>query len=372
MEEPDGSSAQAAAGNVEVPDWMLKRRARQAQAAARNASQAAVTPATVTPATALLETAAGESEVDTAKVVTPVVKQPPAWFRPKAAVAKQEATVASDTESATEPESKTETEPESEPVDTGVALPPIAADEPVPLEWHEGLRERWLGKSALRSYAISICMHLMAGLSLSLVVFHEEVVNLGLNTLMGVQGEDAAVEALDESTVFEVDASGGQTSDNLDTMLAASAVSNALGPSSLKIPDDIGGFSKGEGDGKGDEIGDGLNVGGFKMPEGGKAVSKGSFTAWTVPEDPKPGEDYKIVIQVKYKKRNLKIPSGDITGSVIGTDKFRLMISPSTSEVIADANQVVIYVPGAAARVRDTIRVYSATLKENQRLEIVF
>ena len=48
------------------------------------------------------------------------------------------------------------------------------------------------------------------------------------------------------------------------------------------------------------------------------------------------------------------------------------MISPHTSEVIPEANQVVVYIPGAAARVRDTIRVYSAMLKENQRLEIVF
>lgn len=373
MEESHGS-ARAAAGNVEVPDWMLKRRARQAQAAAHNAGPAAATSDGLMSESTPLETTASQSEVVTTADVTPLRTEPPAWFRPRAAISRQEAAVASDAdsqaESATAPES--ETEPEADVVDTGIALPPIEAEAPVPLEWYEELRERWLGRSALRSYGISIGMHLMVGLMLSLVVFHEEVVNLGINTLMAVQGEDAAVEALDETTVFEVDASGGQTSDNLDTMLAASAVSNALGPSSLTIPENIGGVSKGEGNGKGDEIGDGLDVGGYKMPEGGKAVNKGSFTAWTVPEDPKPGEDYKIVIQVKYKKRNLKIPKGDITGSVIGTDRFRLMISPSTSEVIAEANQVVIYVPGAAARVRDTIRVYSAVLKENQRLEIVF
>ncbi|MDB5340396.1 MAG: hypothetical protein JWN70_6015 [Planctomycetaceae bacterium] len=400
MEDPEDSSAQAATGNVAVPDWMLKRRARQAQAGARNAAtgHATADPALTTDSLAL-EAVASESEVDTVKDLAPPGKEPPAWFRPPAARPTQPPAVAIHAVAAAEfatpsqAESVSETEPEIDPdeeiidlgdhrdvrhvsdeevVDVGVALPPVEAETPVPLEWHAELRERWLGKAALRSYGISVCMHLMAGLMLSLVVFHEEVVNLGLNTLMAVQGEDAALESLDDTTVFQVDASGGQTSDNLNTMLAASAVSNALGPSSLRIPDDIGGLSKGEGDGKGDEIGVGLNVGGYKMPEGGKAVNKGSFTAWTVPEDPKPGEDYKIVIQVKYKKRNLKIPKGDITGSVIGTDKFRLMISPSTSEVIAEANQVVIYVPGAAARVRDTIRVYSATLKENQRLEIVF
>lgn len=368
MDEPIGST-QAANGNVEVPEWMLKRRARQAAAAARSGSDSPATSNDPTPEIAI-ENFTDSSELETAIAVTPPSKAPPAWFKARTATAGSNIAPATDSKTSSEPSSTSATAPEIQ--DTGVALPPIEADEPELQEWHESLRERWLGKSALRSYAISIFMHVLIALPLSIVVFHQELTDLGVNTLMAVQGEALTAESLDETPVFQVDTSGGLSSDSLDKMLTASAVSNAFGPSSLKVPEDIGNVSKGEGEGTGDGIGNGLNIGGYKMPEGGKAVNKGSFTAWTVPDDPAPGEDYKIVIQVKYKKRNQKIPSGDITGSVVGTDKFRLMISPHTSEVIADANQVVIFVPGAAARVRDTIRVYSAMLKENQRLEIVF
>ncbi len=368
MDEPI-SSTQAANGNVDVPEWMLKRRARQAAAAARSASQTPAMPDVQTPEITL-ENFTDSSELETAIAVTHPSKAPPAWFRAKPAPVGSSIAPAKDSKAGSEDQSRLAPAPEIQ--DTGVVLPPIEAEEPELLEWHETLRERWLGKSALRSYAISIFMHVLIALPLSIVVFHQELTDLGVNTLMAVQGEDLTAESLDETPVFQVDTSGGLSSDSLDKMLTASAVSNAFGPSSLKVPEDIGSVSKGEGEGTGDGIGNGLNIGGYKMPEGGKAVNKGSFTAWTVPDDPAPGEDYKIVIQVKYKKRNQKIPAGDITGSVVGTDKFRLMISPHTSEVIADANQVVIFVPGAAARVRDTIRVYSAMLKENQRLEIVF
>ena len=366
MDEPDGSSSPAATGNVAIPEWMLKRRARQAHAAAPNPAADTGDRHAIPPDTPPSPVFDYEPEVTAAIDVTPLRREPPPWFRAKQAIASQAApaTTSTSVESDSTPD-------ESEIDDTGVALPPIAAEEADPLEWHAELRERWLGKQALRSYAISIFMHILIALPLSIVVFHEELTQLGIETLMAVQGEEWSAEALDETPVVQLDTSGGANSDNLEKVLSASVVSNAFAPSSLNV-DDISAIGKGDGEGSGDDVGNGLNIGGYKMPAGGKAVNKGSFTAWTVPEDPAPGEDYKIVIQVKYKQRNLKIPKGDITGSVIGTDKFRLMISPHTSEVIAESNQVVIQVPGAMARVRDTIRVYSAVLKENQRLEIVF
>ena len=111
---------------------------------------------------------------------------------------------------------------------------------------------------------------------------------------------------------------------------------------------------------------------GFKMPAGARVVEKGSFTAWTVPEDPAPGSDYKIIIQIKYRDASQKLLEGDISGSVTGSDTYRFEISPLNSGIIPKASQVVVNIPGAKAGVRDTIEVKSAILMESQRLEIVF
>ncbi len=78
----------------------------------------------------------------------------------------------------------------------------------------------------------------------------------------------------------------------------------------------------GNGDGQDGEDSDGML---FAMPSGGQVVSAGSFSAWTVPKDPGPGEDYKIVIMVKVpEKWTFARISGSLPGEVIGTDGFSL------------------------------------------------
>lgn len=376
MDDSVKEGSRATVGNVAIPDWMLKRRARmQALAAENNA-----TPNGVEPTPAHVERfdrslGAGDERVDMA-----------AGAAEPEAVAAADSVPSGDSSLASPillidfdplpvpvtlcPEVSTQSRSAAVPKNT--VLPAVKAEKPELLAWHEVLRQRWLGKDALGSYAISIAMHVVAALLLSLVVFHEDLANMGINTLFAEQSDSLSGDALDDSAVFQIDTSGGQTGEELNSMLSANAISTALGPSALQAPE-VAGAAIGEGDGAGSKVGDGLSLGGFQMPEGGKGVvKKGSFAAWTVPADPEPGEDYKIIIQVRYKSRSQKMPTGDISGSVVGTDKYRLMISPHTSEVIPEANQIVVHIPGAAARVRDTIRVYSAILRENQRLEIVF
>ena len=358
MEEPRGDNPQAATGNFAIPEWMPKRRAQQPASATLGGGDNSPVASALSPETLGSDITADKPEVVIVKDVEAPLREPPAWFRSKKPVA-----VPATPEKPAVPA-------QASPAKKEIVLPSIAVSEAEAVDWYDELKERWLGKAAFRSYAISIFMHILIAVPLSMLVFHQEITDYGLNTLLAIQDDAALGDVLDDSSAFQIDTSGGVTSESLDNMLTASSVANDLGLSTLKVPENLGGGSKGEGDGIGEQLGNSL--GGYKMPEGGKAVRKGSFTAWTVPADPAPGEDYKIVIQVKYTKKNQKIPNGDITGSVIGTDKYRLMITPRTSEVIADANQVVIFVPGAAARVRDTIRVNSALLKENQRLEIVF
>src|SRR5262249_10892565 len=64
----------------------------------------------------------------------------------------------------------------------------------------------------------------------------------------------------------------------------------------------------------------GFGVGGIKVP--GHAQTKGSFTAWADPRDPKPGQDYFIVIRVQLPKNIKKYRGADLKGSVKGTDNY--------------------------------------------------
>jgi len=119
---------------------------------------------------------------------------------------------------------------------------------------------------------------------------------------------------------------------------------------------------------------------GFAMPaDRGKVVTRGSFSVWTVPEDPEPFKNYKIVIQLNrlVPIRNLK---QDVTGTVTGTDGYRASIGRVLKGIafprqlaIPKARQIVIEIPPAKYElVRDVIEVHSKTLNESQKIEIVF
>jgi hypothetical protein len=170
-------------------------------------------------------------------------------------------------------------------------------------------------------------------------------------------------------------AGGGGSSDTLQQTLSlrASNLDPVLGLARSQ-GGLVGGGSGGSGGGGGG--GDGT---GFRMP--GKAVTKGSFTAWTFPEDPKPREDYLIVIQIQLPASVTDYKKEDITGYMEGDDGYRTPIgdyrgNKFDKKYYGDfdmrAKQFVIKIPGAAAKVKDVIQVRSKVLKEEQVLEIVF
>lgn len=137
------------------------------------------------------------------------------------------------------------------------------------------------------------------------------------------------------------------------------------------------GIGAGEGTGKG--RGQGLPMGnlteGYSMPGGGKVVSKGRFSAWTVPTDPRPRQSYLIVIQVDWPKttdrRKLQARRFDLSGTVVGSDTYFQSIE-RTGQFVPRANQMIIPVPGGEQNVRDVIQVHSKLLNESQELAIVF
>lgn len=143
-----------------------------------------------------------------------------------------------------------------------------------------------------------------------------------------------------------------------------------------------------------DDEGDGGDGFLFKLPASGLAVTKGSFTAWTVPENPTPGQNYKIIIEVLLPAKLTRYRITDLTGEVTGTDKYRQKIpfdirvpsasfvtstSPPTRvtrdtvvDVVKNKVQFAIDVPGAARLVKDTIEISSRRLREKQQLVLVF
>jgi hypothetical protein len=126
------------------------------------------------------------------------------------------------------------------------------------------------------------------------------------------------------------------------------------------------------GQGREGEFGEGFE---YSIPKNGKAVIQGNFAAWTVPEDPKPKEAYKIVIQIKLPEHIKTYALTDLSGLVEGTDQYKQPIPQSVRgflPVVNHQTQLVVEVPGAEALVQDTIVIRSRVLNESQKLEIVF
>ncbi len=135
-----------------------------------------------------------------------------------------------------------------------------------------------------------------------------------------------------------------------------------------------------------DIIGDtvGIVIGdkiGFPRPSGGRTVTQGSFTAWTITADPKPRQDYLVVIQIILPEKIKQYRKEDLTGFLTGDDGYKTPIGSYRGSKYSKkyyghfdlkANQFFIKIPGAAAKVQDTINIQSRMLKEKQVLVIVF
>jgi hypothetical protein len=150
--------------------------------------------------------------------------------------------------------------------------------------------------------------------------------------------------------------------------------------------------------------GGGTGTGFLNLPR--NAVQAGSFAAWTTPQgldnlnrrfkpkgeagdSPVPGELYHITIQIKLPRTRTTYSLNDLSGEVVGTDKYRQRIPQGVYVMDADKEltkplktgridvkkgvvEIVMIVPGAANLVEDTIQIESKLLKETQTLKIRF
>ena len=233
-----------------------------------------------------------------------------------------------------------------------------------------GRTESWLTQQGIIGMMVSLFLHAVVLLVLACFlvsqVSHSEMVSIWgmtgetdefgadliLNSVLpGDEGESAPIETTDASQILDAMGVQGDLSESMRVGL--------------------GGKGNGEG-----ESGDGASVGVAALKIPGYAQTKGSFSTWANPRDPKPGEAYEIVIQIQLPEKIAKYRGSDISGNVIGTDSYRQVIrvkNPNELIPIEDGMvQIRIHVPGGGRLVRDTIRVESKMLREKQTFEIEF
>lgn len=244
-----------------------------------------------------------------------------------------------------------------------------------------------LSSAAAESYGVSLIVHLILLFCMSLYIFQLRADNNSVS-LVASDANSLPTE-FEEIVALELDSAGNAEQTALPQNQTLPFQTDPTLTSDAAVD-----FAKFAGNGEGQQ-GDDASSMLFQMPSGGQVVSAGSFTAWTVPRDPRPGEDYKIIIMIRVPKRQPLYRVSDLSGVVIGTDGFRLEIPfgkfrdrfgtriPRGSQlrfprrtdrirVVDGSVQIVVDIPGASRLVKDTIEVKSRMLKEEQTLEIEF
>lgn len=105
------------------------------------------------------------------------------------------------------------------------------------------------------------------------------------------------------------------------------------------------------------------------------SISQGSFSVWTEPEYPNPGEPYRIIVQIQLPPKTKNYHLRDLNGVVVGSDGYRKTIpgiNPGPLPIVDGCVRLVIPIVSADERVKDTIFIRSKLLKETQKLLIEF
>jgi hypothetical protein len=231
--------------------------------------------------------------------------------------------------------------------------------------WEVQSRRR-LTLRALAGYGVSLVLHLVALLVFALIVF-PGIPSDGMVIFGGLAKERPAeeLEGLLDSKLDTAEAPPTELVVRESPLVTLEPVTPLSGTGSEEEANQEGGGNDG--------LSPNINVPSF-------AVTKGSFSVWTEPKDPNPGQNYRIVISVKLPTNVRAYRTNDLSGLVIGTDGYRLQIQKGLKEALTPAKltpvdgavQVRVAVPGARKLVRDTIEVKSKFLKEEQQIEIEF
>ena len=231
--------------------------------------------------------------------------------------------------------------------------------------------KRWFLSAVAAGYGISLLFHCALLIAMSLYYFSDYVQE---NYIESSIASDEESMVFDDVMDVRIDMPAGDlaTSESLETAMNMELSPNAANQVVTGVEDSV--------DSLFNEGGDSGNGGAsFLVPKNAKIFTKGSFTAWTEPNDPGPNEDYSIVITVRLPDRVKRYRATDLSGQVVGTDGYKQKIPGpeyrrgSVYLPVVDRHaQLIIEVPGGGPRVQDTIEIRSTTLKEEQKLVIEF
>ena len=244
----------------------------------------------------------------------------------------------------------------------------------------------WLAGAVSLGYGLSLVLHLAMLAAFAIVPWIVDRGGPTLSTELGAT-EDGSENLLDTRSF---DVSTGMT--GVETPVAVvEPLPIELTEPELQVASAIAPAVQGvaDGDGQSDSSSEGAGHDAtFELPKGGNVVHQGSFAAWTVPADPRVGQDYQIVVEVEIPSHTQQYGRSDLTGQLVGTDGYRVMI-PDGREYnglgwvrprrqpafrrSGNKARIVFFVRGSqSALVRDTIQIRSRLLNEHQSMQIVF
>jgi len=252
-------------------------------------------------------------------------------------------------------------------------VPPETIGGWIRLGW-QTLVDWWTERNFGWGMTASVMLHVVILLSLGLTYFSSSKSSQG-GLVGGMLGPVGPGEDLEGGGDTKLESNVGEAENSLFIPSQALTDSGSMMSAESLVGGSIGGGSGGDGEGEaGGGGGDGSSMArNIRVPE--SAVTQGSFTVWTEPEDPAPRVAYKIIIQVKLPRTVKQYRMSDLTGMVTGTDQYKKPIKYGAKDrkgVKDGVVQLEIPIPGAAELVKDVIEIRSKLLNEEQRIEIVF
>lgn len=237
----------------------------------------------------------------------------------------------------------------------------------------------------LASYGLSMVLHLVVLIIFSLIIWHTQGGSTH-STELGIA--EATGEELLNPQSFEISAGSEGVEDSVPEIEPLPiALPKPLEPTIDSVPVELPGIADGAGEDSKDQAGSGSDRK-FELPRGAGVVRRGSFAAWTMPPDPRVGQDYVIVVEINLPAGVKNYDRDDLSGKLIGSDGYMIKIPDGREfngqgwgrpyrrprfHVGDDVARIVFFVRGARERlVRDTIRIRSRLLQESQQLEIIF
>lgn len=252
---------------------------------------------------------------------------------------------------------------------------PAPPPEPTYAEWfHEKiLRSRWI------TYILALYLHLVAIVGLAAIFFQTplEFNPVTLNAVISDAEfqENTAMEIITTELFETPSADMPETSEALNMSASTDIVKPDLHTLDT-LPDSLAALStnalSSAESAKPGHIAKAAKVG-PKMPR--NAVTAGSFSVWTEPENPDPGEPYKIVVQIRVPNDTDQYPVTDLDGVVVGSDGYQKMIPGNVRGFLPVENGHVrfeVHIVSADENVQDTVFVRSKVLREAQKLQLRF